>query len=65
MENLAENSVVHTALLADVTRARANQLRNATGMQMINTQYAKKEDRLQEAAKNHLRVGNFREFCEI
>ena len=34
-------------------------------MQMINTQYAKKEDRLQEAAKNHLRVGNFREFCEI
>ena len=46
LEKLAENSVVHTALLTDVTRARANQLRNATGMQMINTQFAKKEDRL-------------------
>ena len=65
LEKLAEYSVVHTALLADVARARANQLRAATGMQMVNTQYAKKEDRLQEAAKNYLRVGNFREYCEI
>ena len=62
---MAEHSVVYTTLLSEVTRARANQLRAATGMQMVNTQYAKKEDRLQEAAKNYLRVGNFREYCEI
>ena len=32
---------------------------------MINTAYAKKEDRLQEAANNFLRTGQFREFCEV
>lgn len=32
---------------------------------MINTQLAKKEERLKEAAKNYLRCGMFREFCEI
>lgn len=31
---------------------------------MYNTQFAKKEDRLQEAAKLYLRAGNFREYCE-
>jgi hypothetical protein len=33
-------------------------------MQMINTQFAKKEDRLQEAARLYLRIGNFRDYCE-
>ena len=65
LESLSENSVLHTALLADTTRARAKLLQNATGMQMVNTQFAKKEDRLLEAAKCHLRVGNFKEYCEI
>ncbi len=32
---------------------------------MHGTQFAKKEDRLAEAAKLHLRCGQFREFCEI
>lgn len=31
---------------------------------MYNTQWAKKEDRLLEAAKNFLRIGNFKEYCE-
>ena len=31
---------------------------------MINTAYAKKEDRLQEAANNFLYTGQFKEFCE-
>ena len=39
-------------------------LKSATGMQLYNTQYAKKEDRLQEAAKRFLRVGDFRNYCE-
>ena len=37
LESLSENSVLHTALLADTTRARAKLLQNATGMQMVNT----------------------------
>ncbi len=31
---------------------------------MYNTQYAKREERLQEAANMYLRAGNFREYCE-
>mmetsp|Transcript_18720 Transcript_18720/g.17844 ORF Transcript_18720/g.17844 Transcript_18720/m.17844 type:complete len:108 (-) Transcript_18720:1291-1614(-) len=33
-------------------------------MQMYNTQFAKKEDRLSEAGKLFLRNGQIREFCE-
>ena len=32
---------------------------------MANTAYAKKEDRLHEAANNFLRTGQFRQYCEI
>lgn len=31
---------------------------------MYNTQYAKREERLQEAANMYLRAGNFKEYCE-
>ena len=34
-------------------------------MQMIGTQFAKKEDRLKEAASVMLKCGRFRDFCEI
>jgi hypothetical protein len=34
-------------------------------MQLLNTQWAKKEDRLEEVAKISLSCGNIREFCEI
>lgn len=34
-------------------------------MQLYNTQFAKKEDRLEEAARLYLRSGNFKEYCEI
>ena len=32
---------------------------------MMNTQFAKKEDRLAEAARNYIRTGQFREYCNI
>jgi hypothetical protein len=44
--------------------SKANKLRRAHGMQMFNTEFSKKEDRLHEAAKLYLRAGNFREYCE-
>ena len=34
-------------------------------MAMANTAFARKEDRLQEAANNFLRTGQFRQYCEI
>ncbi len=45
-------------------RDKANKLKKASGMQMYNTQFAKKEDRLREVAKIQLRSGQFREYCE-
>ena len=44
---------------------KAVKLQNAAGMAMANTVFARKEDRLQEAANNFLRTGQFRQYCEI
>ena len=65
LDAITENEVIHVAQLAEVAAAKAVKLQSATGMSMVNTAYAKKEDRLQEAANNFLRTGQFREFCEI
>ncbi|CDW86163.1 wd repeat-containing protein 17 [Stylonychia lemnae] len=59
-----ELKVLHCAQLAQAMKEKADKLRKATGMSMYNTQYSKKEDRLQEAAKIYLRTGQFREYCE-
>jgi hypothetical protein len=32
---------------------------------MLNTMYSKKEDRLAETAKQYIRCGKFREYCEV
>ena len=34
-------------------------------MQLLNTQFAKKEDRLKEAARLYMKLGRIRDFCEI
>ena len=57
--------MIHVTKLPEVAQAKAVKLRSATGMSMVNTAFAKKEDRLQEAAKNFLLCGQFREYCEI
>mmetsp|Transcript_38676 Transcript_38676/g.28546 ORF Transcript_38676/g.28546 Transcript_38676/m.28546 type:complete len:172 (-) Transcript_38676:1373-1888(-) len=56
--------VLHCAALPLDFKSRALKLKKATGMAMLNTQFAKKEDRLAEAAKLFLRNGMVREFCE-
>ncbi len=45
-------------------REKALKLQKASGMQMYNTQFAKKEDRLREVAKIQIRSGQFRDYCE-
>ena len=64
-EELSTDEVIHVAKLPEVSEKLALKLQNAQGMQMINTAYARKEDRLKEAANNFLRTGQFRQFCEI
>lgn len=44
---------------------RAAFLRNAVGMQLLNTPFSKREDRLEEAAKLYLSCGEIRQYCEI
>ena len=51
------DSIIHVAQLAEVAAKKAVKLQNATGMALANTVYAKKEDRLQEAANNFLQTG--------
>jgi hypothetical protein len=46
LDAIAENEVIHVAQLAEVAAAKAVKLQSATGMAMVNTAYAKKEDRL-------------------
>eukprot|EP00347_Sterkiella_histriomuscorum_P001098 403373336 len=62
---LQELKVLHCAQIAVVFKDKADKLKQASGMQMYNTQFAKKEDRLHEAAKLYLRSGQFREYCEV
>lgn len=57
--------VIHMYDLPAATLKQAELLRSATGMQMLNTQFAKKEDRLKEAARLFMTLGRIRDFCEI
>lgn len=59
------DEVTHLFDLPEKTLERANFLRQASGMQLLNTQFAKKEDRLKEAARLYMRLGRIRDFCEI
>ena len=61
---LHDLKVLPCAQIAKVFHEKALKLKQASGMQMYNTQFAKKEDRLQEAAKLFLRSGRFKEYCE-
>ncbi len=64
-DELATGAIIHIAQLAEVSAKKAVRLQTATGMALANTIYAKKEDRLHEAASNYLRTGQFRQYCEI
>lgn len=57
--------VIHADQSVESALARANKLQGVVGMQMLNTKWAKKEDRLEEVAKMHLSCGNIKQFCEI
>jgi WD repeat-containing protein 17 len=44
---------------------KANQLETASDMAYLGSSLAKKEDRLKESAKTHLKLGNVKQYCEI
>ena len=61
---LQDLKVLHCSQIAIALREKALMLKKASGMQMYNTQFAKKEDRLREIAKIQIRSGQFRDYCE-
>ena len=65
VERLAEHQVIHVDQLIPAHLARASFLKNAVGMALLNSQFSKKEERLQEAAKYYISCGKIREYCEI
>ena len=60
-----QNKVIHVTDIVSAQESRAHQLLTAQPMSMLGTSLSKKEDRLIESAKIFLKLGNFREFCEI
>ena len=59
------NQVLPVAELAEAFRSRAQELESASGMAFLGSALAKKEDRLQEAAKIHMKLGNVQNYCEL
>ncbi|OMJ90152.1 hypothetical protein SteCoe_7544 [Stentor coeruleus] len=45
--------------------SKATELETASGMAYLGSALAKKEDRLKEAAKTHLKLGNIKQYCEL
>ena len=45
--------------------SKASELETASGMAYLGSALAKKEDRLKEAARTHLKLGNIKQYCEL
>jgi WD repeat-containing protein 17 len=45
--------------------SKAAELETASGMAYLGTALAKKDDRLKEAARTHLKLGNIKQYCEL
>ena len=66
LERLADDHrVIHVDQIIPAYVERAASLKNAVGMALLNSQFFKREDRLQEAAKYYLSCGRIKEYCEI
>ncbi len=61
----ATNQIIPVEELCAVKRSRATELETASGMAFLGSALAKKEDRLSEAAKIYLKLGNIKQYCEI
>ena len=59
------NQVLPVGELAEAFRSRAQELESASGMAFLGSALAKKEDRLQEAAKINMKLGNVQNYCEL
>ena len=57
--------VHHISDVSAAYQSKAQTLLNANPMSMLGTALAKKEDRMQEAARLNLISGNFQQYCEI
>jgi hypothetical protein len=60
-----ENKVVPLGELMSSFVQLAEELETSSSFAYLGTALAKKDDRLREAAKIHLKTGNFYQYCEI
>ncbi|CAG9324590.1 unnamed protein product [Blepharisma stoltei] len=59
------NQILPIEALCTAKKTRADELEQASGMAYLGSALAKKEDRLIEAAKIHLKLGNLQKYCEL
>lgn len=59
------NLILPIEALCTAKRERADELETASGMAFLGSALAKKEDRLMEAAKIHLKLGSIQKYCEL
>ena len=60
-----ENSIAPLEEISTSYKALAEELQTASSFAYLGTGLARKEDRLREAAKIHLKTGNIQQYCEI
>jgi WD40 repeat protein len=59
------NQVLPIEELSSSRSSKATELETASGMAYLGSALAKKEDRLKESAKTHLKLGNIKQYCEL
>lgn len=59
------NQVLPIEELYSSRSSKATELETASGMAYLGSALAKKDDRLKESAKTHLKLGNLRQYCEL
>lgn len=61
----ANNQILPIEELYSNRSSKATELETASGMAYLGSSLAKKDDRLKESAKTHLKLGNIKQYCEI
>ena len=59
------NTILPIEELYSSRSSKATELETASGMAYLGSALAKKEDRLKESAKTHLKLGNLKQYCEL
>jgi hypothetical protein len=59
------NRILYIGDMGSAFNSKAQELETTTTLAMLGTTLSKKEDRLMEAAKIYLKLGDFKQYCNI